>query len=93
MGLPEIRRLKQLEDENRKLKRLVADLTLDKTMLQEVIRRKRHLFCSAAGQPGRANGLGEGIRAELGNAPVALAPVLLLKSARTGFHWPFSAPR
>ena len=40
MGVAEIRRLKQLEDENRKLKQLVADLTLDKTMLQEVIRRK-----------------------------------------------------
>ena len=34
MGVSEIRRLKQLEDENGKLKRLVADLTLDKTMLQ-----------------------------------------------------------
>ena len=34
----EIRRLKQLE-ENAKLKRLVADLTLDKTMLQDVLRR------------------------------------------------------
>ena len=34
MGVAEIRRLKQLEDENRKLKGLVADLTLDKTMLQ-----------------------------------------------------------
>ena len=31
----EIRRLKQLEDENAKLKRLVADLTLDRAMLQE----------------------------------------------------------
>ena len=36
----EMRRLKQLEDENSKLKRLVADLSLDKEMLQEVIRRK-----------------------------------------------------
>ena len=36
----EIRRLKQLEDENAKLKRIVADLTLDKEMLQEVVRRK-----------------------------------------------------
>jgi putative transposase len=35
----EIRRLKQLEDENVKLKRLVADLSLDKTMLQDVLRR------------------------------------------------------
>lgn len=40
MGVAEIRRLKQLEDENGKLKRLVADLTLDKTMLQDVLRRK-----------------------------------------------------
>jgi len=34
----EIRRLRQLEDENRRLKQLVADLTLDKTMLQDVLR-------------------------------------------------------
>ena len=40
MGVAEIRTLKQLEEENAKLKRLVADLTLDKEMLQEVIRRK-----------------------------------------------------
>ncbi len=40
MGVSEIRRLKQLEDENSKLKRLVADLTLDKTMLQDALRRK-----------------------------------------------------
>ncbi len=36
MAMAEIRRLQQLEDENRKLKQLVADLTLDKVMLQEV---------------------------------------------------------
>jgi putative transposase len=40
MGVPEIRRLRQLEDENKKLKQLVADLTLDKSMLQDVLRRK-----------------------------------------------------
>ena len=40
MGIAEIRRLKQLEEENSKLKRLVADLTLDKTMLQDVLRKK-----------------------------------------------------
>jgi len=40
MGVPELRRLKQLEDENRRLKRLVADLTLDKQMLQEVLSKK-----------------------------------------------------
>ncbi len=40
MGVAEIRRLKQLEEENRRLKTLVADLTLDRAMLQEVVRRK-----------------------------------------------------
>ena len=38
--IAEIRRLKQLEEENTKLKRLVADLSLDKTMLQDVLRKK-----------------------------------------------------
>jgi len=36
----EMKRLKQLEEENGKLKKLVADLSLDKEMLQDVIRRK-----------------------------------------------------
>lgn len=36
MGVPEIRRLKQLKDENSKLKRLVADLTLDRSMRAEM---------------------------------------------------------
>ncbi len=40
MGIAELRRLKQLEEENKKLKALVADLTLDKHMLQEVIAKK-----------------------------------------------------
>jgi putative transposase len=40
MGVPEIRRLRQLEEENRRLKQLVADLTLDRSMLQDVLRRK-----------------------------------------------------
>ena len=38
--LSEMRRLRQLEDENAKLKRLVADLSLDKAMLQNVVSRK-----------------------------------------------------
>jgi len=36
----EMKRLKQLEEENKNLKRLVADLSLDKAMLQDVIKRK-----------------------------------------------------
>ena len=37
LGLNEMRELRQLRDENRKLKTLVADLTLDKHILQEVL--------------------------------------------------------
>lgn len=40
MGVNEVRRLKLLEEENRKLKQLVADLSLDKNMLQEIVRKK-----------------------------------------------------
>ncbi len=40
MGVAEVRRLKQLEEENRKLKSLVADLSLDKAMLQDALRGK-----------------------------------------------------
>ena len=40
MGVAELRRLKQLEEENRRLKRLIADLTLDKQMLQDVLSKK-----------------------------------------------------
>ena len=40
MGVSEVRRLRQLEEENRKLKQLVADLSLDKAMLQEIVRKK-----------------------------------------------------
>ena len=40
LGVAEIRRLKQLEDENKRLKRLVADLVLDKQMLQDVLSKK-----------------------------------------------------
>ncbi len=37
LGVSELRRLRQLEEENRKLKQLVADLSLDKVMLQDVL--------------------------------------------------------
>ena len=40
MSPPEMRRPKQLEDENAKLRKLVADLSLDREILQDVIRRK-----------------------------------------------------
>ena len=42
MGLEidQVRQLKQLQEENQRLKRLVADLTLDKVMLQDVLAKK-----------------------------------------------------
>ena len=40
LGVSELRRLKQREEENARLKRMVADLSLDKQMLQEVIQKK-----------------------------------------------------
>ena len=40
LGVPEIRRLKALEEEHRLLKQLVADLSLDKQMLQDVLKKK-----------------------------------------------------
>jgi putative transposase len=40
LGVAEPRQLRQLQEENARLKRLVADLTLDKQILSEVIRKK-----------------------------------------------------
>ena len=52
LGVPEIRELRQLRDENKKLKGLVADLSLDKTILQEAL-QKNGEACAAA-RAGRA---------------------------------------
>jgi putative transposase len=40
LGISELRRLRQLEEENSRLKQIVADLTLDKQMLQDVLKKK-----------------------------------------------------
>jgi len=40
LGVSELRRLRQLEEENQQLKKLVADLSLDKQMLQDVLKKK-----------------------------------------------------
>ena len=39
LGIPELRKLRQLEEENAQLKKLIADLSLDKQMLQDVIKK------------------------------------------------------
>jgi putative transposase len=44
LGPSELKKLRQLEDENRKLKHMVADLSLDKAMLQEVIEKTLRPF-------------------------------------------------
>lgn len=48
MGVAELRKLRQLEEENAQLKKLVADLSLDKQMLQDVIKKS----CEASLQKG-----------------------------------------
>ena len=40
LGLSKLRELRQMREENGKLKRLVADLSLDRHMLQEIVRKK-----------------------------------------------------
>ena len=40
LGVTELRRLRQLEEENAKLKQIVADLSLDKQMLQDILKKK-----------------------------------------------------
>jgi putative transposase len=40
LGVSELRELRQLKDENARLKQMVADLSLDKQMLQDVIKKK-----------------------------------------------------
>ena len=50
LGVAELRRLRQLEDENNRLKQIVADLTLDKQMLQDVL--KKVLESTAVAHPG-----------------------------------------
>ena len=64
MGAAELRQLRQLEEKNRKLKPLVADLMLDQHMLQEVLRKKLQnplsagSWCRVCGWPSRSGGAG-----------------------------------
>jgi putative transposase len=50
LGVSELRRLKMLEEENMKLKQIVADLSLDKQMLQDVLKK------SSSNQPKKISG-------------------------------------
>jgi putative transposase len=48
LGVSELRRLKQLEEENQQLKQLVADLSLDKQMLQDVLKKSSEARAASA---------------------------------------------
>jgi len=52
MDPSELRRLRQLEDENSKLKKMVAELSLDKQMLQDVIKKNAKASAKAGAGPG-----------------------------------------
>ena len=75
MGVAEVRRLKMLEEENRKLKQLVADLSLDKQMLQDVLRIKAEA-CSIQGVRPVVAALVPGERSE--GVPGAAMPAVRL---------------
>jgi len=47
VGPSELRRMRQLEEENRKFKQIVADLSLDKAMLQHIVAKKPRAFAAA----------------------------------------------
>lgn len=49
LGVTDLRRLRQLEDENQRLKKLVADLSLDKEMLQKVLKKSSEADSEALG--------------------------------------------
>ena len=51
LGIAELRQLRQLQDKNSKLKQIVADLSLDKQMLQDVL--KKSFKGSTIKEPGR----------------------------------------
>ena len=54
LGSSELRRLKQFEEENNELKRLVADLSLNRAMLQDVLAEKSDAWSSGRARPPRA---------------------------------------
>lgn len=84
LGVSELRRLKQLEEENRRLKRMVADLSPDKQMLQDVFYQKNSKASPEAQACGASEGsvLGERATGVRGHQGLALVPPVLFSEER-----------
>jgi len=75
LGIAELRRLRTLEEENRKLKQLVADLSLDKKMLQDMLSKNLEACgqaCFGAGSTGRVSGCRASGLSGVGIRPIEL---------------------
>lgn len=83
LGLTEIRELRQLRDENARLKRLVADLTLDKHILGEVVRKSSEASAPSCAGP-MDSGAVRSERAQGDSARPVLARRLVLQEPRSG---------
>lgn len=75
--MTELRRLRQLEDENQRLKKLVAELSLDKEMLQEVLKQSSEAGSEAPGGYILREAYRISVRRGCG----------LLMQSRTVYHW------
>jgi putative transposase len=76
LGPVELRRLRQLEEENAQLKRIVADLTLDKQMLQDVLKKSSEGAAASAAREyvaGRVSRLGATRLCDRVFAPIGLS--------------------
>ena len=71
LEIDQVRQLKQLQEENQRLKRLVAELTLDKTMLQDVLAKNSEAFATPPGGRVPARGLQDKRAARLRPHPAA----------------------
>jgi nucleoid-associated protein YgaU len=91
LGPSELKRLRVLEDENRKLKQLVADLSLDKAMLQEVVTKNSEAYpkASLGGPVGQSQAGAPSLQARrpfFASLPAAAQPQRSSSAAHQGGH-------
>ena len=80
LGVSELRRLRQVEEENSRLKRLVADLSLDKHMLSEALRKKSAARPSPGTSPVVSRDVSSELCAGLSTRPVRMGLVVSTES-------------